>query len=62
MILNPLDARCPFWGPAEELRRSAEAKAIAASLYQPTSVRRASFSWRRLRKFRPSADLRPDAP
>ncbi len=43
IILNPLDKRCPYWGPAEELRRKAEAKAIAASLYQPTSDRKGEF-------------------
>ena len=43
IILNPLDARCPYWGPAEELRRRAEAKAIAASLYQPTTDKRGEF-------------------
>jgi type IV secretory pathway TraG/TraD family ATPase VirD4 len=43
VILNPLDARCPYWGPAEELRRKAEAKAIAASLYQPTSDKKGEF-------------------
>ena len=43
IILNPLDKRCPYWGPAEELRRKAEAKAIAASLYQPTSDKRGEF-------------------
>ena len=43
IILNPLDARCPYWGPSEELRRRAEAKAIAASLYQPTSDRKGEF-------------------
>jgi Type IV secretion-system coupling protein DNA-binding domain len=43
IILNPLDARCPYWGPAEELRRKAEAKAIAASLYQPTSDKKGEF-------------------
>lgn len=42
-ILNPLDARCPYWGPSEELRRRAEAKAIAASLYQPTTDRKGEF-------------------
>ncbi len=42
-ILNPLDARCPYWGPSEELRRKAEAKAIAASLYQPTSDKKGEF-------------------
>ena len=43
VILNPLDKRCPYWGPAEELRRKAEAKAIAASLYQPTSDKKGEF-------------------
>ena len=43
VILNPLDARCPYWGPSEELRRKAEAKAIAASLYQPTTDKRGEF-------------------
>jgi RecA/RadA recombinase len=43
IILNPLDRRCPYWGPSEELRRKAEAKAIAASLYQPTSDRKGEF-------------------
>jgi hypothetical protein len=43
IVLNPLDARCPYWGPSEELRRKAEAKAIAASLYQPTSDKKGEF-------------------
>jgi type IV secretory pathway TraG/TraD family ATPase VirD4 len=43
IILNPLDARCPYWGPSEELRRKAEAKAIAASLYQPTTDKKGEF-------------------
>jgi type IV secretory pathway TraG/TraD family ATPase VirD4 len=43
IVLNPLDDRCPYWGPSEELRRKAEAKAIAASLYQPTSDRKGEF-------------------
>lgn len=34
VILNPLDKRCPYWGPAEELRRRSEAKALAVSLFQ----------------------------
>ena len=42
-ILNPLDARCPYWGPSEKLRRRAEAKAIAASLYQPTTDKKGEF-------------------
>jgi type IV secretory pathway TraG/TraD family ATPase VirD4 len=43
IVLNPLDARCPYWGPSEELRRRAEAKAIAASLYQPATDKKGEF-------------------
>ena len=43
IILNPLDARCPYWGPAEELRRRSEAKAIAESLFQPIQDRKGEF-------------------
>ena len=35
VILNPLDERCPYWGPVDELREAGEAEAIADSLYQP---------------------------
>jgi type IV secretory pathway TraG/TraD family ATPase VirD4 len=38
IVLNPLDARCPFWSPANEMERNPEAVTIAASLYQPTSM------------------------
>jgi hypothetical protein len=34
IVLNPLDNRCPYWGPAQEMESNAEADAIAASLYQ----------------------------
>jgi type IV secretory pathway TraG/TraD family ATPase VirD4 len=34
IVLNPLDDRCPYWGPAHEMESNAEADAIAASLYQ----------------------------
>lgn len=34
-MLNPLDARCPYWGPAQELESDDEAYAIATSLYAP---------------------------
>jgi hypothetical protein len=37
-VLNPLDARMPYWNPSKELRRKAEAKALAVSLYQPEGV------------------------
>jgi hypothetical protein len=34
IILNPLDSRCPYWGPSE---------AIAASLYQSTTDKKGEF-------------------
>jgi hypothetical protein len=37
IVLNPLDERCPYWGPANEMASNAEADAIAASLYQPAT-------------------------
>ncbi len=43
VILNPLDTRCPYWGPAEELRRRSEAKALALSLFQPPQDRKGEF-------------------
>lgn len=60
-ILNPLDARCPYWTPAAELRNHAEARTLAASLYQPTSDKKGEFFtetpqkiFAHLLKFRPS--------
>ena len=38
IVLNPLDARMPYWNPSKELRHKAEAKALAVSLYQPEGV------------------------
>jgi type IV secretory pathway TraG/TraD family ATPase VirD4 len=43
IVLNPLDARCPYWGPASEMRSNAEADAIAASLYQPATDQKDEF-------------------
>jgi hypothetical protein len=43
IILNPLDKRCPYWGPAEELRRRSEADAIAVSLFQPPQDKKGEF-------------------
>jgi hypothetical protein len=43
IVLNPLDERCPYWGPSEELVRRSEARTIAVSLFQPTSERRGEF-------------------
>jgi hypothetical protein len=43
IVLNPLDERCPYWGPAQELASNAEADAIAASLYQPATDAKDEF-------------------
>ena len=42
-ILNPLDARTPYWTPSSELRNPAEARTIAASMYQPRDDKRGEF-------------------
>jgi hypothetical protein len=36
VILNPLDARMPYWSPADEVRHEAEAATIAESLFPDT--------------------------
>jgi Type IV secretion-system coupling protein DNA-binding domain len=33
LILNPLDARCPYWSPGDELRHEFEALTLATSLF-----------------------------
>jgi type IV secretory pathway TraG/TraD family ATPase VirD4 len=33
LVLNPLDARMPYWNPSDEVRHPAEAEAIAESLF-----------------------------
>ena len=33
VVLNPLDARCPFWTPGDEVPHEAEALTVAASLF-----------------------------
>jgi type IV secretory pathway TraG/TraD family ATPase VirD4 len=43
IVLNPLDDRCPYWGPSEELRSKAEAKTLAKSLYQPVDTQKDEF-------------------
>lgn len=43
VVLNPLDDRCPYWGPSEELRTKAEAKTLAKSLYQPIDTQKDEF-------------------
>lgn len=43
IVLNPLDERCPYWGPAQEMNSNAEADAIAASLYAPATDSKDEF-------------------
>jgi hypothetical protein len=43
VILNPTDDRCPYWSPAEELTRRAEARTLAASLFQSTQDKKGEF-------------------
>jgi Type IV secretion-system coupling protein DNA-binding domain len=33
VVLNPMDARCPFWSPGDEVPHEAEALTLAASLF-----------------------------
>ena len=62
-ILNPLDLRMPYWTPASELRTPAEARTIAASLYQSTEDKKNEFFtqtpqkvFAHLLKYRPSPE------
>jgi type IV secretory pathway TraG/TraD family ATPase VirD4 len=34
VILNPVDARMPYWSPCDEVRHEAEAEGLAAALFQ----------------------------
>jgi hypothetical protein len=43
IVLNPLDERCPYWGPAQEMESNAEADAIASSLYSPATADKDEF-------------------
>lgn len=42
LILNPLDARCPYWSPSDEVVHEAEALTLAASLF-PDKPRENTF-------------------
>ena len=62
-ILNPFDQRFPYWTPSSELRNAAEARTIAASLYQPTENKKGEFFtetpqkiFAHLMRYRPSAE------
>jgi Type IV secretion-system coupling protein DNA-binding domain len=62
VILNPIDARSPYWSPGDELRHEAEALTLATSLF-PDRVNENPFFtegprriFAHLLTFRPSAD------
>ena len=42
LILNPLDARCPYWSPSDEVMHEAEALTLATSLF-PDKPRENTF-------------------
>jgi len=42
-ILNPLDRRCPYWPPAEELATNSEALTLAESLFPDTNSQNQFF-------------------
>ncbi|MGC2112262.1 MAG: type IV secretion system DNA-binding domain-containing protein [Candidatus Korobacteraceae bacterium] len=42
LVLNPLDARCPFWSPSAEVMHEAEALTLATSLF-PDKPRENTF-------------------
>jgi type IV secretory pathway TraG/TraD family ATPase VirD4 len=72
VILNPIDARAPYWSPGDELRHEAEALTLATSLF-PDRVNENPFFtegprriFAHLLRFRPTAEdlaswLRDDA-
>jgi len=43
VVLNPLDARCPFWMPSDEAPHEAEALTVAASLFPERSLENRFF-------------------
>ena len=45
LVLNPLDARMPYWTPGDELRHEAEALTLASSLF-PTGITKTPSSLR----------------
>jgi hypothetical protein len=50
VILNPLDKRCPYWGPAEELRSAPRRRHCLCPSFSRRRTGRASFSSSRPRR------------
>ncbi len=43
IILNPLDQRCPYWAPADELATNTKALTLAESLFPDTNAQNQAF-------------------
>ena len=52
LVLSPLDARCPYWSPADEVIHEAEAVTLATSLF-PDKPHENTFFVEGLRKIFP---------
>ena len=59
VILNPLDARSPFWSPGDEWRHEAEALTLATSLFPERQYENTFFSEAPRRIFAHLLTLRP---
>jgi type IV secretory pathway TraG/TraD family ATPase VirD4 len=63
VILNPLDARSPYWSPGDELRHDAEALTLATSLFPDRANENPFFTegprriFAHLLTFRPTAEV-----
>lgn len=60
-ILNPLDARCPYWTPAHEVLREAEALTLAAALFPSRPNENPFFAEAPRRIFAHLLTLKPSA-
>jgi hypothetical protein len=59
VILNPLDARCPYWSPGDEWRQAAETLTLATSLFPDRHHENAFFTEGPRRIFAYLLTLRP---
>ena len=60
VILNPLDSRCPFWSPGDEVRHEAEALTLATSLFPDRDHEQSVFHGRAPADLRAPADVSPE--
>lgn len=61
IVLNPLDARCPYWSPGEEVRHFAEAATIAKSIFPSQPGEQPFFEEGKRRVFAHLLQYRPTA-